>query len=102
MKDWILTIGIDKYYLSEKQALFYKHAVNQGVKAIEVEPGKILGPNMQSLVHKSVIEETKALSEGKWQCPKGKWHVKNVQCFCEAKYKQLPNGSMAIDKGGEK
>lgn len=81
-KDWVLTIGIDKYYLTEKQTKFYLSSIDKGAKYVAVDENKMLGTNFQSLVHVSVKEETRQLDSGRWQCEKGRWHNKGAECFC--------------------
>jgi len=85
MKNWILTIGIDKFYLTEKEKVFYLESIDKGAKYISIGD-KILGTTFQTLINKSVIEETKALNEGKKQCEYGKWHDKNASCFCGTRW----------------
>ena len=98
MKDWILTIGIDKFYLTKKQADFYLQKVGEGAKYVAFDENKVLGVNFQTLVNSKAVDETKALSEGKWECETGKWHSRNAKCYCTKKW-ILRGGSMVeVDK----
>ena len=84
-KPWILTIGIEKFYLTEKEMKFYIDQIGKGVKYVAVSDDKILGANFQTLVHVSVIEETSKRDEGKWKCKHGRWHTKGWACTCDIK-----------------
>lgn len=82
MKEWLIVIGIDKFYLTEKEKAYYLSAITSGVKFVDLGD-KVLGANFQYMAKTSAIEETKMLDEGKWLCPKGKWHGKGWDCTCE-------------------
>jgi len=96
-KNWIITIGIDKFYLTQGEVDFYLHSLAKGSKYVKIGEDKVLGSNFQSLVRVSTFEETKMLSEGRWQCAHGKWHVKGWQCFCE---KLLPEQTDEMESTG--
>lgn len=81
MKPWLIVIGIDKFYLTEKEKDYYLTAIMSGVKFVDLGD-KVLGANFQYMVKDTAVEETKMLSEGKWQCEKGKWHTKGWECTC--------------------
>jgi hypothetical protein len=82
-KDWIITIGIDKFYLTQKECDFYLVSLANGAKYVKIDDTKVLGANFQSLVHTSVITESKMLAEGRWQCNYGKWHQEGWSCYCD-------------------
>ena len=82
MKDWIIVIGIERFYLTDKEKEYYLQAINNGVKYVDLGD-KVLGSNFQYLAKNTAIEEAKMLDEGKWLCDKGKWHTKGWQCTCE-------------------
>lgn len=78
MKDYVLTIGIDKFYLSQGEADFYLAAVDQGVKYVQI--GDLtLGINFQSLAHKEALA-------GKVRCKAGNWHTNKAECFCNGEW----------------
>lgn len=83
--NWVLTIGVDKFYLTEQEKESYLKAVNIGVKYVQIR-GMILGTSFQSLVQKQALE-------GKWQCEWGKWHEKNGECMCGYDYVPLQDGT---------
>lgn len=85
-KDWVLTIGIDKYYLTSEQKEFYLKSIADGNKYVVID-NKYLGVSFQSLVHKDVIEETKMINDGKYRCVYNKWHPNGVSCSCRYSYK---------------
>lgn len=86
MKDYVLTIGIDKFYLSEQEANFYLSSIDKGAKYVKI--GDLtLGTSFQSLVHKNALE-------GKYQCDTGEWHTKGAECYHNGEWKELPNGKM--------
>lgn len=78
MQDWILTIGIDKFTLTEREKEYYVSNVNKGAKYVQVR-GMLLSTGFQTLVQKEALE-------GKWQCELGNWHNKNAECFCSSEY----------------
>jgi hypothetical protein len=82
MKTWIVVIGIDKFYLTEKEKEYYLQAISSGAKFVDLGD-KILGSNFQYMAQNAAIEETKMLDEGRWFCSKGKWHQKGWDCTCE-------------------
>lgn len=84
-KNWILTIGIDKFYLTEEQKDFYLESVGEGSKYVVID-NKYLGVNFQSLVSKVTVEETKMLESGKSLCDYGKWHWNLRDCACSWNY----------------
>lgn len=84
MKDWVLVIGIEKHYLTEKQAEFYLKAVESGVKLVKLDDGRIFGVNLQSLMHENAMK-------GEWKCAVGNWHRKEAECFCDGEW-QLEDG----------
>lgn len=83
-KNWILTIGIDKYYLTEQEKEFYLTSISKGSKYVAIDENKLLGINFQSLVNKKAIEETEMLEKGKTKCKYGKWH--SGSCSCNIEY----------------
>lgn len=94
MKDWILTIGIDKYYITEAEANFYTSSVEKGAKIIAIRPTLSVSSNLQSLVHKSEVEATKAIEAGKWQCEHGNWLSKHIkECTCIKSYVLTEEGT---------
>ena len=88
MKPWRVVIGIDKFYLTEEEKRGYLQAILSGVKFVDLGD-KVLGANFQYMAKDTAIEETKMLDEGKWLCPKGKWHTKGWECTCDLKEKLL-------------
>ena len=88
MKPWLIVIGIDKFYLTDKEKDYYLSAIKAEVKFVELED-KVLGANFQYIAKDTAIEETKMLDEGKWLCPKGKWHGAGWECTCDVKEKLL-------------
>lgn len=50
---WVLTVGIDKFLLSDQEKAFYIHAVAAGEKHIQIRHGLYVGANYQSLVETS-------------------------------------------------
>ena len=103
MKDWILTIGIDKYYLTEKEADFYSKSVERGAKIIAIRPTLSVSSNLQSLVHKSEVEATKAIEAGKWQCTHGNWQPKSIRtCSCTKSYVLTEEGTYREVESEEK
>jgi hypothetical protein len=99
MKEWIIVIGIEKFYLTDKEKNYYLSALNTGVKFVDMGD-KILGANFQYMAKTSVFEETKMLDEGKWRCEFGKWHTKGWACSCEAigKIKSIEGIGEIIEK----
>lgn len=93
-KNWILTIGIDKFYLTDKQKDFYIQSVNAGVKYVLIDEYKLLGTSFQSLVNEKAIEETEMLKAGKAKCEYEKWH--KGSCLCGRQF-EIVNGK-AIEK----
>lgn len=90
MKDFVLTIGIDKFYLSKDEADFYLRAVDNGAKYVKVRD-LVLGVNFQTLVPVSISEEQKRIESGQFKCSFGKWHDKGDQCI---HYFTQPDGKM--------
>jgi hypothetical protein len=88
-KDYILTIGLDKYPLTEKERDYYMQMVEKGAKFVDLGNGRVFGVNMQSLVHKNV-------SKGMWGCDFGGWHGRDAECFCNGEWEKLPSGQMAF------
>lgn len=84
MKPWLIVIGIDKFYLTDKEKDYYLQAITSGVKFVDLGD-KVLGANFQYMAKDTAITETKMLDEGKWLCPKGKWHTKGWECTCDTK-----------------
>lgn len=84
-KKWKLIIGIEAYYLTDSQKDFYLDAVNKGVKYVALDEKRYLGTQFQTLVHLDVIDESKKMDTGKWQCSYGKWHEKGWDCNCGKK-----------------
>ena len=80
-KNWILTIGIDKFYLTDEEKDFYLVSISHGNKYVSFQD-KILGANLQSLVNISITEETKMIESGKKKCEFGKWHSVLRNCSC--------------------
>ena len=81
MKPWLIVIGIDKFYLTDKEKDFYLQSVGKGMKFVDMGD-KILGSNFQYIAKDIVIEESKMLEEGKWKCKHGKWHTKGWERTC--------------------
>lgn len=115
---WTITVGIDKFMLTDQEKDFYLHAVSSGEKHIQVKKGLFIGANYQSLVQNNT--ENPILNNPNWielQQLKGKSddeairrkmkleHAINVQFpyeryvneWEEAKHSQ----SKQIVKGGE-
>lgn len=86
MKDYVLTIGIDKFYLTKEEKEFYVSSVENGAKLVRIGD-MVLGVNFQSLAHKNVIA-------GKEQCDSGNWHTKGTDCYCWGEWKQVEDGKM--------
>lgn len=80
-KNWVLTIGIEKFYLTEAEKEAYLGAVNKGAKYVEFD-GMVLGNNFQSLVSLQVIKTNKQLEEGYWSCENGSLHGRGEICNC--------------------
>lgn len=47
---WTLTVGIDKFILSDQEKDFYLQSINSGDKHIQIKRGLFVGTNYQSLV----------------------------------------------------
>ena len=78
-RDWILTIGIEKYSLTKEEADFYMESVKKGSKFVELGGGRVFGTNFQALTHKNALR-------GMWECRKKIWHEKTAECFCEGEW----------------
>lgn len=100
-KDWIITIGIDKFFVTEKQKDFYLQAITAGNKYVVLDDTKVLGTNFQTIVHISEKDITKQLESGKWQCEKGKFHAKESICTCGKQYVQGENGNFYLAEVNE-
>lgn len=81
-KVWIIVIGIDKFYLTEKEKKYYLQAMAAGVKFVDLGD-KVLGSNFQYMAKNTAFTETKMLEEGKWICKYGKWHTAGFECTCK-------------------
>lgn len=100
-KDWVLTIGIQKFYITEKQKDFYLKSVQEGQKFVVLDETKVLGTNFQTLVHSSELDITKQLDTGKWTCDKGKVHAKGAVCMCGKHYEIGTDGIGRLVDGDE-
>lgn len=80
-KDWVLTIGIDKFYLTEKEKDFYLESINKGAKYVAIDSQKLLGTNFQSLVSMQELSDSEHLAKGEEKCKYGKWHRGSCACF---------------------
>jgi hypothetical protein len=77
---YVLTIGIDKFNLTQEEADFYIKAVDNGMKYVKIGD-MVLGTSFQTLVPLERTQEAKRLAEGQFKCSFGKWHDKGDQCI---------------------
>lgn len=79
-KDWVLTIGIDKFYLTKEEKDFYLESIAKGSKYVVIDTNKILGTSFQSLVSQQELSDGAYLAKGMEQCSFGKWHKGTCMC----------------------
>ncbi len=84
-RDWVLTIGIDKFFLTFEEKEHYLKSVERGAKFVQVRD-KVLGVSFQSLAPKQELE-------GKYKCDSGNWHTKGAECYCDGEWITLEDGT---------
>lgn len=81
-KTWKLVIGIETFYLTDREKDFYLSSVAKGAKYVQVNDLLMLGANFQSLQHEEIQSERQNIEEGRYKCKYGRWHREGWACMC--------------------
>lgn len=89
---WTLTVGIDKFILTDQEKEFYLQAINAGEKHIQVKRGLFVGTNYQSLVENNT--ENPILNNPNWielqSLPRDDEHMRRIMRLEHAIGVQFP------------
>lgn len=81
-KPWKLVVGIEAFYLTDREKEFYLTSISKGAKFVQVNEYLMLGANFQSLQHEEVMTERDQIEDGRFKCEYGRWHSKAWKCMC--------------------
>lgn len=83
-KPWKLVVGIEAFYLTDREKEFYLNSISKGAKFVQVNDYLMLGANFQSLQHEEVMTERDQIEDGRYKCAHGRWHTKGWACLCNS------------------
>lgn len=89
MKNWIIAFATEKFYVTKEDADFYASKVAQGAKFVALKNGMMLSDKALYIVDSQIIESSKKIESGQWQCEAKKWHNKGVSCYCNVEWKEI-------------
>ncbi len=77
--------------------------VQPGVEYVSLRNGLMVLPiKFQDIVHRSVIEDSEKIEEGRWQCDKGNWHRVGGECRCDLQMIEGKDGIIRIQQKSTK
>ncbi len=99
-REFKITIGIRSYWITKEELNKYMvERVQPGVEYVSLRNGLMLLPiKFQDIVHRSVIEDSEKIEEGRWQCDKGNWHRVGGECRCDLQMIEGKDGIMRIQQ----
>src|SRR5436190_23375706 len=83
-REFKITIGIRSYWITKDELDKYmKERTRSGVDHVALRDGLLILPiQCQEIVHRSVIDDSEKIQEGRWQCDAGSWHKDGTTCYC--------------------
>ncbi len=99
-REFKITIGIRSYWISQEELNKYMvERVQPGVEYVSLRNGLMVLPiKFQDIVHRSVIEDSEKIEEGRWQCDKGNWHRVGGECRCDLQMIEGKDGIIRIQQ----
>ncbi len=92
-REFKITVGIRSYWITKEELDKYlKERLKSNVDHVSLRGGLLLLPiQYQDVVHKTVIDDSEKIEDGRWQCDAGKWHNTGTRCFCNVEMTSLWN-----------
>ncbi len=103
-REFKITIGIRSYWITQEELNKYMaERVQPGVEYVSLRNGLMVLPiKFQDIVHRSVIEDSEKIEEGRWQCDKGNWHRVGGECRCDLQMIEGKDGIIRIQQKSTK
>lgn len=97
-REFKITIGIRSYWITrEERDKYLTDREKPGVEYVALRDGLMLLPvKYQELVHRSVIEDSEKIENGRWQCEAGSWHNAGAHCYCNVEMIETEEGTMRL------
>ena len=99
-REFKITIGIRSYWITKSEMEKYLvERVKPGVDHVALRDGLLLLPlQYQDIVHRTVIEDSEKIEEGRWQCDIGAWHKVGATCYCNIELVQTDEQTMRLEE----
>jgi hypothetical protein len=99
-REFKITVGIRSYWITKDELDRYmRERTKPGVDHVALRGGLLLLPvQCQDIVHRSVIEDSEKIDDGRWQCDAGNWHNAGSNCYCDKEMVELEDGTMRIQE----
>lgn len=99
MKNWIIAFATEKFYVTEDDAKFYMQEIAKGTRFVALKNGMMLSDRALYVIPSNVIDDSKKLESGKWQCETGNWHHKDLKdCVCKIRYEIVDGKAVRVDE----
>jgi hypothetical protein len=103
-REYRIVIGIRSYWITKEELEKYlKERRKPGIELVALRNGGLFLPvQCQEIAHRSVIEDSEKIEEGRYQCDSGNWHAVGVECYCNSEMVELPDGTVRIQEKTDK
>ncbi len=99
-REFKITIGIRSYWITQEELNKYMvERVQPGVEYVSLRNGLLFLPvKFQDVVHRSVIEDSEKIEDGRWQCERGNWHHVGGECRCNMELVEGEDGMFRLQE----
>jgi len=99
-REFKITVGIRSYWITKEELDKYmKERLKSNVDHVALRNGLLILPiQYQDIVHRSVIDDSEKIEDGRWQCDSGMWHNTATRCFCNVEMIELDDKTIRLEE----